>query len=70
MNLPIKCRIVDTVGEITGIDGRKMGITYRVFIDTVDISRVDQTTLTITFNGTEHKILRAIQRQSYLKLFL
>jgi hypothetical protein len=66
----VKCRIVEIVGEITVPDGRKMAVQNKVFIDNIDLSNVDDSTLQITFGGKTRKVIRASRRQLHIKLWL
>jgi len=68
--LDVKCRIVEIVGEITVQDGRKMTVSYKVYIDSINLSGINQETLRITFNGITRKVIRASTRQTHVKLWL
>jgi hypothetical protein len=70
LSLTIPCRIEEMVGFNIEIDGRKLTVKYKVFIDNIDLSSIDQQTLTITFNGIKHKILKAIAKQTHVKLWI
>jgi hypothetical protein len=69
-HVTIPCRIEQTVGETLEVDGRRLEVNYKVFIDSLNLSQADLTTLTISINGVKRKILKAVPMQTHLKLYL